>query len=278
MTQDAQQQIAPVEASPIKPHLNAAALEWVGRARAWLERAKAAQPIASVDEHALAVAHRKQLGISARQLEDSRKAHGAPYRAALDSIQAFFRGPSEDLEKAMEIEGKRIQAFEDAERARRRAEEERLRQEKAAEARRLREEAERLAREKAEAEQRALEEAQALEAAGRVDEADDLLGDVAAEAAQLEITRAELETAAEVVELAPVVAAPELFSGGLSRRVNYSARVVDLRALVQAWLDGKVQADCILPNEKFLNAMARAQRTGFAYPGCELVADKRIGG
>lgn len=265
-------------AAPIKPHINATALEWVGKARAWLDRAKAAKAITSAEEHEQAMAARKMLGQAKRQIEDSRKEHGNPYRAAVESINTFFRGPTEDVDAAIKIQDRRIMAWESAERERLRQEEERLRREREAEARRIREEAQKLEAERQAKEEAALREAERLAAEGRVDQADEVLADAAQEIDQVVATEQALAAAAEIVEHAPVLAAPAASSGGLSRRVYYSAEVVDLRALVQAWLDGKVPPETIQANDKFINAIARAQTKGFAYPGCRLVETNKIGG
>lgn len=263
---------------PEKPHINAVALEWVGKARAWLDRAKAAKPIETVEEHEQALAARKMLGQAKRQIEDMRKQHGAPYRAAIEAVNAFFNGPGEHVEEAIKIQDKRIQTFEKTEAERRRVAEEQARRAREAEARRLREEAERMERERQEAEAAALAQAQALEAEGRVDEADELLAEAAAESQSSVVVEQAVMAAAEITASAPMVAAPALASGGLRRTTHYSARVVDLPKLVEAWQAGTVPPECIVVNDKFLNAMARAQKEGFRYPGCELVTDSRIGG
>lgn len=275
---------APDAAQQIKPHINAAALEWVGRARQWVERAKAAGPITTAEEHERALAARKMIGEGGRQIETIRKEHTAPYRAAVEAVNDFFRGPAEDVAKAAQIQGDRIKAFEKAEAERRRLAEEQARREREAEARRLREEEARIAREREAAEREALERAQALEAAGRVDEADEVLEEVQQQLGELEAAQAAVATEAELVATAPVIAVPQLSTGGLRRTVRYSAKVVDLRALVQAWLDGKVPAD-MLGGDRVLEAItkqasgyARMQREGFAFPGCELVADTKIEG
>lgn len=277
-------QPAPKPAQDIKPHINGAALEWAGKARLWLEKVKAAGPIETVEQHEQALAARKMMGEGSRQIETIRKEHTAPYRAAVEAVNDFFRGPAEDVDKAIKLQAERIQKFERAEAERRRLAEEQARREREAEARRLREEEARIAREREAAEREALERAQALEAAGRVDEADEVLEEVQQQLGELEAAQAAVATEAELVATAPVVAVPQLSTGGLRRTVRYSAKVADLRALVQAWLDDKVPAD-MLGGERVLEAItkqasgyARMQREGFAFPGCELVAETKIEG
>lgn len=262
----------------VKPHINRAALEWVTKAKLWVDRVAKLGPINSVDEHTAAVENRKQLGIAKRQVEEVRKDHTAPFRTAVETINTFFKSPAANIDAAIEIEDKRIDTFERAEKERRRVEEARLRAEREAEARRLREEADRIEAERRAAAEKALQEAEALEAAGRIDEADQLLAAASDEATAAQHEALALESAAEIAESAPVLTAPPLSKGGLQRRTYYSAEVTDLRELVKAWLAGDAPAGCIIPDEKYLNGLARVQTSGFSIPGCKLVTTRKIGG
>lgn len=263
----------------IKPHINSTALEWVGRAQAWLSKAKAAKPIETVEEHAQAVAARKTIGEAKRQIEAVRTEHVAPYLAAQRAINAFFGGPAEQVAETLKLLDGRILTFEEAEAQRREAAEREARAAREAEAKRLRDEAEAKRREQAEREARAQEKAAALEAAGRIDAADDVLTTTIEEARQV---ASEIETAdilADVVEHAPIHSlAPSLSMGGTSRRKHYSAKVVDPRLIVEAWLRGQLPTVAVQINEQYFNAQARLLKEAMSFPGVELVVDTRIGG
>ena len=263
----------------IKPHINSTALEWVGRAQAWFTKAKAAQPIETVEEHAQAVAARKTLGEAKRQIEAMRTEHVAPYLAAQRAVNQFFGGPAEQVAETIKLQDARILAFERAEAQRREAAERKARAAREAEAKRLRDEAEAKRREQAEREARAQEKAAALEAAGRIDAADDVLTTTIEEARQV---ASEIETAdilADVVEHAPIHSlAPSLSTGGTSRRKHYSAKVVDPRLIVEAWLRGELPTVAVQINEQYFNAQARLLKEAMSFPGVELVTDTRIGG
>lgn len=120
--------------------------------------------------------------------------------------------------------------------------------------RRKREEEERQAREEAQrqAEAEALERAMALAASGE-------------------------EEAAEAVLEEPVVAAPVVIpasapkpTGSVARK-NYSIRVTDLKALVQAVAKGEVLIAAVQPDLAWLGAKARNEKELFHVPGVELV-------
>lgn len=263
----------------IKPHINSTALEWVGRAQAWLSKAKAAKPIETVEEHAQAVAARKTIGEAKRQIEAVRTEHVAPYLAAQRAINAFFGTPAEQVAETLKLLDGRILTFEKAEAQRREAAEREARAAREAEAKRLRDEAEAKRREQAEREAKAQEEAAALEAAGRIDAADDVLTTTIEEARQVV---SEIETAemlADVVEHAPIHSlAPSLSTGGTSRRKHYSAKIVDPRLVVEAWLRGQLPTVAVQINEQYFNAQARLLKEAMSFPGVELVTDTRIGG
>lgn len=86
------------------------------------------------------------------------------------------------------------------------------------------------------------------------------------------------EVAATPIKAAPVEAAPVAKPvGGGHTRSNWSARIVDLKALFRAWLDGR----CALPEEPlaeaiqpYLNTQARNLHGALkvAYPGTEAVS------
>lgn len=120
-----------------------------------------------------------------------------------------------------------------------------------AEQRRIQEEEQRKAEAEAQrkAEDERIAQAEAAKAAGDADLADAMLS-------------------------APVIAAPvaPMTSAapkikGLSFRDNYSAQVVDLKALIKAVAAGTVPMAAILPNESFLNSQAKQLKGEFNYPG-----------
>ena len=76
----------------------------------------------------------------------------------------------------------------------------------------------------------------------------------------------------EPIVAAPVVvqaAAPARFAGSTGR-VNYSAKVTDLKALVRAIAEGKAPLESVQANDTFINQQARAFKEGFNMPGCKL--------
>jgi hypothetical protein len=104
-----------------------------------------------------------------------------------------------------------------------------------------------------------LAQAAALEAAGHKEAAQAVLNAPPAPAAILPMA----------------VGAPVL--EGTSFRKLYSCRVTDLHKLaVFAVANPAILASCLLPNEKSLDAMARAQKDSFCIPGCEVVVENCI--
>lgn len=128
-----------------------------------------------------------------------------------------------------------------------------------------------------EQERKANEKRRAEEAIARKAEEDRRL----AEASELE-ARGQTRAAERVIE-APIVlpsvpqaAAPT--AAGVSSRKKYSAKVVDLMALVREVYAAKVSAFYLLPNQSAIDALAAASKEGFALPGCELVVETVISG
>lgn len=66
----------------------------------------------------------------------------------------------------------------------------------------------------------------------------------------------------------PVTVAEKPSVKGIATREVWSAEVTDLKALVQAWIDGEVPANAILPNEKLIAKMGRTLQSAFRWPGC----------
>lgn len=259
------------------PRINSAAIELAAKARAWLGRAKELK-ITSIEHHAQAVEARKQIGIAKRQLDDIAKAHTAPYRGAIDAIRGFFRGPEENIAESIKLLDRAILDFEAAEQRRREAEAAELRKRQAEEAARLKAEQERQAAEQRAREAEALEAARALEEAGKVDAADALLEQAAEAATALEAARILQDAVVESVLHAPIETGPALATGGTQRRAYWSAKVVDQRALVEAWLAGTVPDQVITINESFLNGQARLLKDTLAYPGVAAIKATRVAG
>ena len=109
------------------------------------------------------------------------------------------------------------------------------------------------------AEDAQLAQAATLEAAGHKDAAEAVLNAPPAPAAVVHIDRG----------LSKI--------DGMSSRKLYSCRVVNLQELaVFAVANPAILASCLLPNEKALDAMARAQKDSFRIPGCEVVVETSI--
>ena len=109
------------------------------------------------------------------------------------------------------------------------------------------------------AEDAQLAQAAALEAAGHKDAAEAVLNAPPAPAAVVQI-----DSGLSKID-------------GMSSRKLYSCRVTDLHKLaVFAVANPAILASCLLPNEKALDAMARAQKDSFCIPGCEAVVETII--
>jgi hypothetical protein len=80
--------------------------------------------------------------------------------------------------------------------------------------------------------------------------------------------------------LAPPAAMPEpAKTEGVWYRSTWEAHVVDFRALVQAWLDGKVPELALLPGQVALNDLARAKRSvDLGIPGVIGVEKRSVAG
>lgn len=126
---------------------------------------------------------------------------------------------------------------------------------------RQQQEADRIAREqaakdRAEREEKALAEAAAVESTGDTGRAEEIL--------QEAITAPTIAPAPAIVQTARVQ--------GIQSRASYSAKVNDLRALVEHCLaHPELLPVFIGANEVALNAQARAMKESFNFPGCELV-------
>lgn len=102
----------------------------------------------------------------------------------------------------------------------------------------------------------------------------------AREAAELEAAGerdlAELALAEAVAPLPPPMVAPAIAAPGVSSRKNWKARVTNMRAFVQAALDGKIPMTALQVNETMLNQQARSLEDQLKWPGVEVYNDTRM--
>ena len=76
----------------------------------------------------------------------------------------------------------------------------------------------------------------------------------------------------EPVHLAPVIEAPALPEGA-SFTVRWHAKVFDLKALAAAVVQGTAAPESILPNQKYLDQLARALKAEMKLSGVEAVSE-----
>lgn len=176
-----------------------------------------------------------------KDVESKRVSITAPLNQALKAVNDMFRAPKQYLEQAESTIKHSLLAYQQLQRielARKQAEQEEL----------ARKERERLAIEAESLRQEASNNPEM--------------------AAVLEVQAAQTEVIASIVQAAPVTVAK---AEGVSTRKTYHANVEDMRALLQAVLDGKAPPECVLADMKFLNAQARAfKKAGMIYPGVKI--------
>ena len=209
--------------------------------------------VTSASEYQSASYFLKTIKDRLNQSEATRTSIVKPINDVVKTVNALFRSPTDRLKEAEgTVKAAMLKYTTEQERiaaeARRKAEEE---------ARKERERIEALEREKRAEVQRAAQEAE--EAKKR--------GDYAAQhIAHQEATRlAEEAVKLEAQEVAVMPAVVPTFAPkGISVRTTYAADVVDLMRLVKAVAEGKAPIRCLQPDQKFLDAQARA----FKNPGC----------
>jgi len=132
-------------------------------------------------------------------------------------------------------------------------------------------EQERLRREE---EQRLQERARVEEEARRAQEAAAL--ETAANATGDESLRAEAEQLINEPSAAPAIALPRSTPkvAGLSYRENWTAQVIDLRALCRAIADGQQPTTLVVACQPALNQLARALKAQLRVPGVKAVCEK----
>jgi hypothetical protein len=224
----------------------------------------------------------KQVKALQKQVEEKRTGITGPLNQAVKAINDLFRSPKEYLDQA-EVTLKRAMIGWTTEQervaaeARRKAEEEaRKERERLAEVQRQQEAQARAA---AEAADRARREAQEAAAKGDAEAAAAAQEQARQQAAAAEVAAAEANATAQTAEVITMpVAAPTISKvSGVSGRVNYGAQVDDLMLLVRAVAEGKAPVECLLANEKFLGAQARAfKKAGPLYPGVMAVAERGL--
>lgn len=216
-----------------------------------------------------------------KKVEDQRTAITKPMNDALKAVNDFFRAPAQFLVQAEAAIKRPMVTWT--------SEQERL----AAEARR---EAERLAaaeRERLAAIQREQEAAQrraekasqeaakaAMDAvaAGDIELAQELAAEAVAQGNAAEAAMADANVTAmtaEIVTFRPAMVAAKV--AGISGRTTYKAETPDLMALAKAVVSGSAPVQCLLVNEQFLGAQARALKTtGKLYGLVNIVAERGI--
>lgn len=217
-----------------------------------------------------------------KMVEAQRVSITGPLNAAVKGVNDLFRAPAEWLVQAENSIKRSLLAYQTKVEAEAREAKRKADAEAAAERKRLDD-----IRIAAEAAQRAAEAAATL-AAEELEAATEAGDTVAAEAASVAVmqhteTMLDAQDAAEnavltaaVVTFTPAVVAPAKIQG-ISGRVNYTASVTDLMELVKAVAAGTAPVQCLMADEKFLGAQARAFKTaGPLFPGVTCNAERSI--
>jgi hypothetical protein len=196
--------------------------------------------IDSPDMLTIVAAELQEIKSKAKRLEEQRVTITKPLLAAKKAVDDLFRRPLEYLAQAEAAYKGAITRYTRAQEEERR----RLQAEADARARKERERLEALAAKQA--------------AAGKEEKAVETLA--RAEATAL---------------MQPVIAeAPK--AAGISTRRLYRAQVVDKAALLAFVVQTPAFANLVVVDESALNALARAQKDGFALPGCKLVVEDSV--
>ena len=209
-------------------------------------------------------------------LVDKEKAELAKVQPAVDRLDlslSTWRAGEERKRLAAATELRRQEDI------RRQLEEEVLRKVREAEERaererkRLEEEAEKLRQE-------AAEKADDAAALKRIEEEREKLRLRAEESrriAEEETTLAIDEAAKAESTLAPVPIVPEApRTAGLSMRTYWKAEVIDVRALIQAVVDGRVAAEAVEPNVSYLNNLAGRLKGQVQVPGVRFYSETKM--
>lgn len=196
--------------------------------------------IETPEQYAIAAEQMRKVKGLGKEIEAARKVQLKPIDDLRDQTQEFYQRYLKPLAATEAVIKRGMIAFDD--------EQERQRRLAAARA----EEEARKAREALEA------KAEKMEDKGKVEQAEALRENAA------------------TVTAAPVVAVVPQKVEGVAKKMNYSARVVDIKALCKAVLDGVVPPNAVIADDKVMNAMAKAMKEHFNWPGCELVKEASI--
>jgi hypothetical protein len=101
---------------------------------------------------------------------------------------------------------------------------------------------------------------------------------VMAEQAGVPQEQVEAILTAPVTVVAPVIAPTYEKASGISRRENWKARVVDMKALCKAIGAGKVPVEYVCANDSALNARAKADKQTLNIPGVQAYNEPIISG
>lgn len=201
-----------------------------------------------------------------KKLEETRTGITVPMNAALDRVNAFFRGPKEKLAGIEQLIRRKLAAYhEEQEKLRR--EEQRKADEKAAEERRRAEAAAAEARRKAEAEAADLRrKADAEAAAGRQAEAAKLTQRAESKVEKADIKAAALEqTSAAVV--APIIQRAPPKVAGLTTREVWKFAVED---------PAKVPREYLIVDETKIRKVVQALKGDAKIPGVRIYPEKQF--
>ncbi|HOK44353.1 MAG TPA: hypothetical protein PLK67_00375 [Bryobacteraceae bacterium] len=181
--------------------------------------------------------------------------HFRPYADAAHKLHKHITGVRKDIVDELSRERRRLEfmiaSFDNEQAKKRKAEEDRLRREQEEKAA-----AERKAREDA-----AIAEAEKLQAEGKGDEAEQVI----------EAAARETEKPVMVPEVILPDPTPSAKESGVGTVKTYSAVVEDFLALIRAAAENPdAYARFLVPDQKTLNAMARAQKDLFRVPGVRL--------
>lgn len=220
-----------------------------------------------------------------KEVEAQRRSITDPMNASVKAVNDLFRRPKEALEAAAAYYERPMAEYKREEErnrreaeARAREEQERLRREaeaKAAEERKKLEDErkakEELDRKAKEAEEAAQREANPVVAFMKRQEAEQLQTQAKEQGARVDEARESVTNALResVTIQAPVDYVPQARAAGLSTRKHYSFKIVDAALIPREYL---------IPDEKKIGDVVRAEKMDTNIPGVEVVEDFRIGG
>lgn len=231
----------------------------------------------------------KQVKAQLKTLEEKRKAMTVPLDNAKKAIMDFFRAPTNYLEQAEQLIKGSMLTYQQAEEAKRRAEQARLDELARLERERIRKEAEEAAAEAARieaiaaAERKKIEDAAAAaEAAGNAAEAERL--QEAAAISKTESIIAAEQAAADAasaravasIVMAPTVAPAVPKTKGIATVEKWKARVTDKAALISFVAVNPQYGELLTVNESALHAQARSLKGNLQIPGVQAYPEQSL--